>query len=802
MTYKKYLLPAGMTALLWVYAFHDGFGHGLFYPTRRAVFTVGLELLIVWLALVILMPTCWRWLGKLPRRDCRLYLSLALAMGIMMVTSLPFPNERVLVFPHDLQIQPLDDQGCQPVTLLGFETEQGYTSYEAFGELQGWERIDKHLVSLPEAGALNWHGYASDAKLFFRGSTTACPVRVTWDGKSLVYPLDSPDTLVIVHHDLPQPAVVPILSFAAVLSLMSGLALVFIFLLVWVETTFSPASKLPSAQDAGRSSGKAGGGWLWIAAPAAISLVIFELVTRHFGLSLSNDSASYVSAARSLAAGKGYLMANGDAMDWWPPLYSFLLSIGYRIPGLDPISYARWLNISCYSLTVLEISLLLRRLVPGLNRMVTAGLALLAGLSPALYTANYLLSESIFILMVTSWLVFLERYSRRAATSDLVLTAFFAGMSALARYIGGLVVMTASLGALLIFILRRLSDHRSQAAQPREHPLPPNFQAGKQIAAAFLPGAALGAAVGALASLPIFVWLYRNQIVSNSLTGTRFRTDVTVGENIHGVLSAVAKFFGVWSGGWASIGKVLSAMLLLGVLVWLIALARQELHRHGTLSRETSFASLMALLLIGYSAWLIISLTMVANAAINIRLISPLFPLLLLLLVYVGAQLADQNRRRRWLVWCAGGLLALGMGWAGVHTVHQTLQNKVQAESDGGSIYPLRHSAVLEFINQNPLPDQENVYSNCPRCLVIYADVYNATIFDQLPANRPYLPQPGQAFTLIWLDQVKPSDLAWQGAAYRQPLPDLTALLGRQVVVTPLFEGVDGGVYQVMDKKP
>ena len=80
------------------------------------------------------------------------------------------------------------------------------------------------------------------------------------------------------------------------------------------------------------------------------SLLIL-LATSRYGVGLSPDSASYIAAARSLLAGRGYLDYNGDPMVLFPPLYPTLIALGSLI-WPDPIFVARYVNAASFGLIV------------------------------------------------------------------------------------------------------------------------------------------------------------------------------------------------------------------------------------------------------------------------------------------------------------------------------------------------------------------------------------------------------------------------------------------------------------------
>jgi hypothetical protein len=123
----------------------------------------------------------------------------------------------------------------------------------------------------------------------------------------------------------------------------------------------------------------------------------------------------------------------------------------------------------------------------------------------------------------------------------------------------------------------------------------------------------------------------------------------------------------------------------------------------------------------------------------------------------------------------------------------ELLNTPVQASSKIFSIYSLQNSALVQEVKQTSLPDLP-IYSNCQRCLYIYDNIHPAAIFDEDPADKPYMPAASQDFpaVLVWFRDVKPANV---NLSAPRPLPDLSRLLGLAVQVHPLVETSDGGAY-------
>ena len=226
----------------------------------------------------------------------------------------------------------------------------------------------------------------------------------------------------------------------------------------------------------------------------------------NFGVALHTDSVLYVSVARSLLAGEGFLqfVQGWGPMTIWPPLYPLLLAA----PGLfavDPLDAAGPLNAVVFGLTVLVAGLWLRQ------RLLSRWLALWGCLAvmlslPLTGEASWAMSEPLFILLTTLSLGQVDRFMEHGKRRSLAWAAAFAALACLTRYMGiALVATTALLLAL-----------QPGAAMPLK---------AKRIAAY------------ALASLaPMGLWMLRNWLLTGQPAGVRNSVYYTLPEILDGVL--------------------------------------------------------------------------------------------------------------------------------------------------------------------------------------------------------------------------------------------------------------------------
>ena len=218
---------------------------------------------------------------------------------------------------------------------------------------------------------------------------------------------------------------------------------------------------------------------------AAACLVLLRQA--EFGPGLTADSAIFVSTARNVFAGAGFVPMFGE-YSLRPPLYPLIIAATGAFHG-DMIAAAGVLNAVAFGLSVFLMAAWLRRRQVSPALVAWAGLAL--ALSPVAGVAAYVWSESVFVLFVLAALFSLDRFLMAGVRRALLVSAGFAALCCLSRYAGASVLVCA-----IVLIAAR-----------RQWPPTKRFRA-----------ATVYAAVG---TAPIVLWLARNLLVMDSLTGDR-----------------------------------------------------------------------------------------------------------------------------------------------------------------------------------------------------------------------------------------------------------------------------------------
>ena len=229
---------------------------------------------------------------------------------------------------------------------------------------------------------------------------------------------------------------------------------------------------------------------------AALSLLAAGIALAReatWGPALPSDAVNYAAVARHLLAGEGFTGYAGGPYADWPPLWPLLLA-ATSLSLADPLDVVGPLNAAFLALTVFVAGSWLRRRLGSTFLMIWGWLALVLSV-PLIEVGSSGFSESAFVLFATLALSRADRFLEEGTRATLVQAALFTALACLTRFLGGALVL--SIAALLLF-------QRGAAPPERARRL---------------------ALFGAIAVLPIALWVLRNVLLTGELIGERaYRT--------------------------------------------------------------------------------------------------------------------------------------------------------------------------------------------------------------------------------------------------------------------------------------
>ncbi len=423
------------------------------------------------------------------------------------------------------------------------------------------------------------------------------------------------------------------------------------------------------------------------------------------GLGLSDDSIAYIAGARSMLAGHGYReawLASNEPVTHFPPGFSSVLAF-FGLFGLDPLRGARFVNALLFGMNAGMLGILAWRMTPSLiSGLVLAALFITS--SEMFQVHAVAMSEPLFIFLSLLSFWMFDLYFERPPSSVgrgiagewwwLVVCAMFAGWAYLTRYAG---LALAATFIVAICILR--SNWRKR------------FTSMGIFLAGFLPWVA--------------GWTIRNRLVAGNATNRTFAWHSITSENL-GIGRRVVSEFLIPVESWRrevfkqpGIIEAIVIIILGIVLIWTLRKAwktiskpRQAaaLERGGKESREViSFT--VGLYIFAYLASIVSSMLMFdAATKFKLRILSPVFVGLLILLVAFGIWM--RNKRR--------GLVVIATLVVLVFSAYKqtiTIQNWSKSGL-GYASFQWYDSDAMAYLRE--LPGDVMIYTNEPAAVYLY----------------------------------------------------------------------------------
>jgi len=410
------------------------------------------------------------------------------------------------------------------------------------------------------------------------------------------------------------------------------------------------------------------------------------------GLGLSDDSIAYIAGARSLINGEGYReawLASNGAVTHFPPGFSSALAL-IGLSGLDPVRGARFVNALLFGTNTFLLGLLGWRM----TRSQVAGivLSLLFLINASLLRVHAVaMSEPLYIFFSLAAFLAFSQYFQQEKNIWLVLTGCFVALSYLTRYAG--------LALLATFVVALIVLHDTWK---------------KRVASAggFLAGAAPF----------LLAWSVRNQLVADNATNRKLVYHGLTAENVETGLYNFSEFlmpFEPWRRAWMSapnlFGIVLS-IIGLALLIWLVQKGLKKFLQPST-ERPEILSFTNALYIFGYLASILSSMLFFdASTKFKLRILSPVYVALLVLLVYLGYWLW-QKRSTIWRALVA--VLAVFILFLSFSDARATV-SQLHKGGQGYASFQWYDSEAMDFLSE--LPEGTRIYTNQPGPVYLYTD--------------------------------------------------------------------------------
>lgn len=180
-----------------------------------------------------------------------------------------------------------------------------------------------------------------------------------------------------------------------------------------------------------------------------LGFILVQIYSKHSGIGISPDSVTYVSAARHMVEGKGFLSFDNLPVVDFPIGYPCLLTIISYLTKLDTLKFGSFLNGVLFGLLLYLSGAVMngfQKRAAWYKRIVLACILF----NPVIQEVYSMLwSETVFLLLVPCFIISVSVYLREKTTGYLVVCALICAIACLTRYAGLFLILT---GVLLIFI--------------------------------------------------------------------------------------------------------------------------------------------------------------------------------------------------------------------------------------------------------------------------------------------------------------------------------------------------------------
>ncbi len=494
-----------------------------------------------------------------------------------------------------------------------------------------------------------------------------------------------------------------------------------------------------------------------LALSGAIS--IFYL-TNLFGTGITPDSVAYISVARHISAGLGFINFDGYVFILQPPLYPIILGIIKKILFIDPLISAGYLNSVLFGLIIFYSGLYLTRLLRSFALTILGVFVVL--ISSTLITISLTtFTEPLFILFIILFLYYLDKYIKRGMISSLVLFSLAITFACLTRYVGVVLILTGSI-CILVF-----------GEKPGKEKL-------KNLILFLL-----------ITLLPTGIWVLRNYLLSGTLVGQRAGSSFTLIDNLMLFFNTIIKWYLPWQ-----INKYQLLPLLIVVLIGIIDRYVLMYKLKNVIEGFKQFGPIIIFILL-YSFFIIVSSTTTAFDKIDNRLLSPIYIPLIFVIFLLLDNILNYFKQRFHLKILTICFLFIIIVWTRypINRTNYYVNNYIENSGweYGSKIW--KDNTVINYLNNSTrFNTGYSIFSNAPEAVYILANLETRWSPHKTMYNSPGLLIPKN----IWYKEKK-AILVWFNNLDRNFLFNIDELK-EQTVMVKIAELKDGDIYTISKK--
>lgn len=322
-------------------------------------------------------------------------------------------------------------------------------------------------------------------------------------------------------------------------------------------------------------------------------ILLFLILSKSVGI--TPDSVAYISVARNIAEGAGFVTSEGSDYILQPPFYPLVLALAKTTLSIDPLVFAGYLNAMLFGGILIISGLFLLKHIKSFL-LILLGITSIMISYALVQTSMFAMSESLFIFLSVLFLYYLDKYQSDQSPTTMIYMSITGSLACLTRYTGIVIILT---GVICIILWGRTLQREKV----------------KHLSIFLL-----------ITLIPIGLWTVRNYYLSGAMTGQRARSSYTILDNLTFFYQTILSWFLPVN----AFGNFLFIIFLTGILSYIIRLfSGKSLHKNAL---KLIIPSLFFVIL--YSGIIIISSSTTAYDQISNRLLSPIFITIIIIIFY------------------------------------------------------------------------------------------------------------------------------------------------------------------------
>lgn len=419
-----------------------------------------------------------------------------------------------------------------------------------------------------------------------------------------------------------------------------------------------------------------------------IGVLVILVSTSRYGVGISSDSIAYISIAKNILSGKGYLIYGGRPYLFGPPLFPTLLA-SFSLGIFEPFFIARYINAISFGLIILFSGFWLRKNIKSISLVILGSVAILLSI-PLIKVSAFAWTEPVFILFSLLFLFEMSNFLKNSKFRSLFLSAIFVSSACSTRYIGVTLALTGL--ALLLFERNK------------------SFSIKLKNTIVF----------GFISILPITIWLIRNYLISSTIVGWRIPSSFTFGQNLYSTFDTISVWFLPSRIPHFLRILIISFLFISLVVIFIIIIWKSKKRQEGV---NLSHYMFLILFLIIYMSWLIVSASCFTFDSISDRLMSPVFVPLMLLIVFTIDNILKFSYRylsKKALRIVLFVLFSLWLIYPLKHNI-KTVKYSIKNGAGEFSTTSWKKSELIHYLKKHPLNGQ--IYSNAPDAICFFSGI-------------------------------------------------------------------------------